>query len=260
MNPLPISCYIRTKNEEARIGKVVEAAKKLCAEVLVIDSHSTDRTREVAEQAGAVVVVNDWLGYGYQKRVGEQHATHDWVLDLDADEMVSVALADEIRDLMQSGSLEDVYALKMVTVSPLGNIWEDNAIAWRNKLYRKSVYQMPEHEAWDQLDLPKDMKVSKLKSPYYHYSFLSISDLMVKMNSASDAMAKAKKLKPLPVLRIRIIFGFWSYFFKKFVKQQMYKEGVYGFACAAVIAAQRWLTDVKMYEMHRGLKNEMNIM
>ena len=44
------------------------------------------------------------------------------------------------------------------------------------------------------------------------------------------------------------------------MKQQMYKEGVYGFACAAVIAAQRWLTDVKMYEMHRGLKNEMNIM
>ena len=64
---IPLTCYIRTLNEAARIGAVIQEVQKLRAEIIVIDSNSTDATRQIAEDAGATVIVKDWAGQGLQK-------------------------------------------------------------------------------------------------------------------------------------------------------------------------------------------------
>ena len=254
-SPLPITCYIRTKNEEKRIGSVIKAVSELCSETIVVDSDSTDDTREIASALGSRVISQTWLGYGKQKRVGEEAAINDWCLDLDADEILSPELINNIRAIFKQGPTDDVYSVKLVTVSPLGNLWHDSCLVWRNKLYRKTKYRMPDHDTWDQLNLASSVNPVKLTGALYHHSFHDISDLLVKMNSASNNMARTKKLKPLWKVKIRIWFGFWIYFSKKFFKQRMYREGTYGLASAVVIALQRWLTDVKMYEQHKNLKS-----
>ena len=99
MSRIPVSCFIRTYNEEKRIKPVILAARELVAEVIVIDSDSTDNTREIAEEAGARVLQQSWLGNGHQKRLGEETASHDWLLDLDADEILSPELQEEMREL-----------------------------------------------------------------------------------------------------------------------------------------------------------------
>lgn len=259
---IPLSCYIRTLNEAGRIAPVVEAAKAIGAEVVVVDSGSTDDTCEIARNAGAVVIEKKWEGNGYQKRHGEDAASNDWLLDLDADEILSPELQQEITALFAGGEpAPGVYALKLVTVPPVpkGAVWHHASIMWRNKLYHKSIARMPAHAAWDQFKVPNNVRVKRLKSGLLHYSFLSVEQQMAKMNRVSTVRANETKLKPKGVLALRILFGFPAYFSKKYFKQQMFREGIYGFACAAVIASNRWLKDVKMYERHLAEKGRNEI-
>lgn len=94
-------CVI-TFNEEARIGACLRSLA-VCDELLVVDSHSTDRTCEIAAQGGARVIERDWPGYRSQKQFAVDAAGHDWVLVLDADETLSPALVREIEALRRSG-------------------------------------------------------------------------------------------------------------------------------------------------------------
>lgn len=251
MSQLPLSCYIRTLNEEHGIGEVVEAALTVVAEVIVVDSGSTDGTIEIACEKGARLIEQEWLGNGGQKLVGEKAATHDWVLDLDADEVMSPELVEDLRNLFAAGEPKhSVYQLKLVTIPPFGEPWLTCCLAWRSKLYRRSVHSIPDHPAWDQLEIPASVPQGRLQGALFHHSFKDFGHLLEKMNRVSSVRGREKKLKSLGVLKWRIVCGFPFYFFKKYVKQQMFRQGVYGFAAAVVMAGQRWLTDVKMYERH----------
>jgi glycosyltransferase involved in cell wall biosynthesis len=97
-----LSACIIAFNEENRIAECV-ASLACCDEVLVVDSHSTDRTREIAASRGARVIERDWPGYVAQKEFAVRGARHDWVLCLDADERVSPALQDELIALRDAG-------------------------------------------------------------------------------------------------------------------------------------------------------------
>ncbi len=82
-----ISIVIITKNEAENIGRCIKVIKHLSDDIIVVDSHSTDQTVAIANQNGAKVTVIDWLGYGSTKNYGNQLATNDWILSLDADEV-----------------------------------------------------------------------------------------------------------------------------------------------------------------------------
>lgn len=250
---LPITAYVRTMNEASRIEAVVRRAKESCSEVLVVDSGSTDNTVALAEAAGARVIVQPWLGNGRQKRVAEAEAAHDWLLDLDADELIDGDLASALRELFASSEPEPgAYRIRLTTVPPYpkGVVWNAVRPDWRAKLYHRHAFQMPDHEAWDQLDIPAGTKVGKLSGRLLHYAFLDIGHQVTKMNRVSGVRAHLGNPKGPASLRLRILFGFPMYFFKKYIQHRYWTAGVYGFAVAAVIASNRWLRDVKMYEIY----------
>lgn len=97
-----VSACIIAYNEEDRIGDCIDSVA-WCDEVLVVDSHSTDGTREVARQRGARILERDWPGHVAQKEFAIRAASHDWVLCVDADERVSDALREEIVALRDAG-------------------------------------------------------------------------------------------------------------------------------------------------------------
>ncbi|MEM9029639.1 MAG: glycosyltransferase family 2 protein [Pseudomonadota bacterium] len=245
----PVSCYIRTLNESRLIGDVVTAAQQVAREVVVVDSGSTDGTQDIAAAAGARVISNPWPGNGHQKRVGEEACTHDWLLDLDADEIVDADLAKAIRVLFARGEPpESVYGLTLITDPPATPPWTNFCLAVRNKLYDRRKWRMPAHPAWDQLQLPKEHRPSGLDGAIIHRSFRDFADLTRKFNSVSTARAKYTKPRSALELKLRIIGAFPFYFFKHFVLRGLFRAGVYGFAVAGASAHARWLRDVKMYE------------
>ncbi len=249
---LPVSCYIRTLNEQRLIGRVMSAALEIVDEVVLVDCGSTDRTLELAEAAGARVVKQSWLGSGFQKRVGEEACRNDWVLDLDADEVITPELAEELRALFAGpGPTAKVYELKLVTAPPVGEPWYNIRLDYRNKLYDRRAFRMPEHKAWDQLELPSGTQVGKLKGALLHYSFRDFEHYVDKLNKVSSRRAADGKRKSIGQIRIRLLFGPAFYFFKAFVMRGLWRAGLYGLVLARLSALSRWLRDAKLYEAAR---------
>ncbi len=91
----PITATIITFNEEDRIAAAISSLS-CCDEIVVVDSGSTDRTRQIAAACGASVLEQAWTGYSKQKNFAAQQARHDWILSIDADERLSVELAAEV--------------------------------------------------------------------------------------------------------------------------------------------------------------------
>ncbi|MBL8530098.1 MAG: glycosyltransferase family 2 protein [Hyphomonadaceae bacterium] len=250
-DPLPISCYIRTLNEARMIGRVIEAARQIAAEVVVVDSGSTDATVEIATKAGARVTPQPWLGNGKQKRVAEELCTHDWLLDLDADEIVTPAFAAEVRALFANGAPPcQIYETKLVTAPPIGEPWMKFGVLDRRKLYDRRVVRQPDHAAWDQFDVPAGVAVGKLREPLLHYSFPNLEHLAAKLNHWSGISARESKLKPFWWVVLRVLFARPVYFLKQFVARGLWRAGIYGYAVAQLSAYGRWLRDIKMLEIH----------
>lgn len=101
---VPLSVVIMTKNEEEVIGRCISAVIDWADDVLVLDSGSSDATREAAASAGARVLEQEWLGFSAQRRRAVELARYDWVLCLDADEVVDAELAAAISRALACGS------------------------------------------------------------------------------------------------------------------------------------------------------------
>ena len=261
LGPEKISCYIRTLNEERMIADVVQAAFKVADEVIVIDSGSTDQTRALAEKQGARVVFQEWRGNGGQKRAAEEMCSHAWLLDLDADEIVSDALADEIKALFASGEPPHrVYKLPLVLVSPVGGTWKRAYVRFRAKLYDVRALRMPDHKAWDQLSIPPEMAAGQLSGPLLHHNFTDIAHMVGKLNSWSSLGAREGRLKPVYAVIPRLLFAFPFYFLQHYALRGLWRAGFYGFAIAMTGAFGRWLRDAKMLEIHleRKIRDKKN--
>ncbi|GBL25101.1 lipopolysaccharide core biosynthesis glycosyltransferase WaaE [Opitutia bacterium] len=99
---MPISAYLITKNEAKHLAAVL-ASLAGADEIVVVDSGSTDGTIEIARAAGARVIHQDWLGFARQKDFALRQCLHEWVLNMDGDEILSAGSMPLIRQAIDSG-------------------------------------------------------------------------------------------------------------------------------------------------------------
>ena len=96
-----LSVVLATRNEEKNIGPCLESIKAIADEIIVVDEYSTDKTREIAKKYGAKVYLEPHHDvFHITKQKALEKATGDWILQLDADEVVTSKLANEIRRLV----------------------------------------------------------------------------------------------------------------------------------------------------------------
>jgi glycosyltransferase involved in cell wall biosynthesis len=247
----PISAYIRTKNEERLIGEVIRAAQQVAREVVLVDSGSTDKTIAIAEELGARVIREQWHGWGKQKRIAEDACTHDWLLDLDADEIVTPELAAEIRALFANGEPPArIYQSMMATAPPVGQPWMTYNLVDRRKLYDRRAIRVPDHAMDDQFKVPVGMQVGHLRARLLHRSFTGLEQLETKFTRHASSSSRDSKLKPLWLIQLRLIFGYPFYFLNQYLRRGLWQAGWYGFSVANVAAHGRWLRDALMLEIH----------
>ncbi|MDR1826748.1 MAG: glycosyltransferase family 2 protein [Methylobacteriaceae bacterium] len=249
----PLSVFIIAQNEADRIGATLGSVAGLADDVVVVDSGSTDGTPQVAEQYGARVLFNPWPGYGLQKRFGEDASTGGWLLNLDADEVLSPELREEIAGLFAAGEPPcAAYRLRIAEIFP----GETKPHRWAYalspvRLYRKSAGRYSASPVHDRVDLAPGVKTGRLKGTVYHYSVRSMGDQIAKLNRYSDDQvadlaARGKKLSTL-----RVFLEFPAAFFKAYLLRRHCLRGVYGFITAMNYAYFRYLRVAKHYERVR---------
>jgi len=112
-----LSVVLITYNEEANLARTLQSVQPLLAdgkgEIIVVDSHSTDHTVEIAKSLGAKVFIEDWKGFAAQKNSALDNAQGDWILSLDADEEVDGDLRQALLDF-----LDGAQRLRALTKQP----------------------------------------------------------------------------------------------------------------------------------------------
>lgn len=110
---LPLTGVVITHNEGDRIARCIGSLAQVCAEVVVLDSGSSDDTVAIARALGADVTHQSWLGFAAQKNAAIARARQPWVILLDADEWLELEARDRLREMFASGQVEhaDVWRL-----------------------------------------------------------------------------------------------------------------------------------------------------
>lgn len=258
-----ISAFIIAKNEEHRIGRAISSIKDLVQEIIVVDSGSTDNTVNIAKNLGAKVIHNDWLGYLKQKAFAESLCTYPWVLNIDADEELSESLRNEIAYIFASQA-EDRYKgydINFVIMHRFDK--KPRLFAPSNRfirLYNRNYISFESEEAFSTRDavsfrkdamnsnISKQKSIYKLYNPAFHYSAVSLEQLVAKANFYSSEQAKDMvKNKRIPS-KMRIYIEFFMCFLKAFIIRRYFVFGYNGFVDSMVFAFARFLRMAKTLE------------
>ncbi len=255
MSKLPLSVFIIAVNESDRISRTIASVRDWVDEIVVIDSGSTDNTVEVAEAAGGRVIFNPWPGYGPQKRFGEDQCRNDWLLNLDADEVVSPKLAEEIAALFTHQPSHDAYRLDIVEVMPGRDkpapfAHSINAI----RLYNRQSGRYHDSSVHDRVYMERGT-VGDLKHSVLHYSSRGIAHSIAKINRYSDMQAQdmMERGVPLPLLRTRILLAFPLGFLKAYILRGYCLQGFWGFVNSVMYGFSRFTRLAKVWESKKSL-------
>lgn len=244
-----ISATVIALNEERDLPRCLESLR-FADEVILIDSGSTDRTVEIAKQAGAKVIHEPWRGYGQQKNFAMSHARSKWVLNVDADEVITPELRDEILAEISSQNAAAGYAVARKTYY-LGRWikhggWYPNYVT---RLVRKDL------ASWTEPNVHEELKVNGetrcLLNPMLHYTFSDIAD-QVRTNmryarqGALDLRSKGSPPSYLKLLAKPLGKFVETYFFKL-----GFLDGVAGFIISINAAHSMFLKYAYLLEMSR---------
>jgi glycosyltransferase involved in cell wall biosynthesis len=184
-----ISGCIIAFNEEDRIDDCL-ASVEFCDEIVVVDSHSTDRTRERAAARGARVIERDWPGHVKQKEFTIRAAAHDWVLCVDADERVTPELRAEILQLREAGFPKHAGWNFPRKTFYLGQFIEHGL--WypdrQLRLFDKRRGKWSGHDPHDKAAL--EGSVGRLRGELLHYSYRNFDDHLRTIDKYTTIMAQ----------------------------------------------------------------------
>jgi len=250
---LPLSCFIIAKDESDRIVRSIGAVRDFVDEVVVVDSGSVDRTQELAREAGARVVFNPWRGFGQQKRFAEEQCRNDWLLNIDADEVIPEQLAREIMKLFADGLPKHAaYGVPINFVYPgcrRPRLWARDHHCLR--LYDRRRVRFKDSRLHDSVD-PAGHPVGKLKHEIYHFSFRSMLDLIRKCDERASYNARWSKPKSKWVLQTRCITEFPINFFKYYLGRRHFTGGLMGLKCASIISYYRLARVWRLIQIQHG--------
>lgn len=247
---IKLSVVIITLNEEKNIGRCLESVKEIADEVLVVDSLSTDKTKEICKSYGIRFVEQKFLGYIEQKNFALKLAVHDHVLSLDADEALSIELLEEIKKIKNNFE-SDGYQFNRLTnynghwVKYCG-WYPDTKLRIVEKKKAKWVGTNP-HDA-----LVVEGSVSHIKGDLLHYSYDSISSHVLQSNKFStiEAISLFKKGKRASLTKLvtRPLFQF----FKDYILRKGFLDGRYGFVICFLNSLYVLLKYAKMIDLEHS--------
>lgn len=269
MNKIKLSVVLATRNEEANIGRCLASIKEIADEIIVFDEDSTDKTREIARGMGAKVYIEPHHEiFHITKQKALEKANGEWVLQLDADELVTPKLAAEIKKVTGMSNEEllnkmiedlrkkELFAKHQSLVEARdGKIGKETGeivgffIARKNmfmgkplmyagvypdgviRLVKNGKARFPQKSVHEQIEL--DGEVSWLENDLEHYDSPTLKRYLARLNRYTDL--QAEELKSAKVKKNFSSFGYYIFykpvytFLNLYIRHLGFLDGVRGF-------------------------------
>jgi len=246
-----ISAYILTFNEAEKIEAAIQSVL-WADEVVVVDSYSTDRTREIATSLGARIIDVPFNGFGDLRNRAVEACKYDWIFSLDADERCTGAVRDEILALLAAGPPRDVYLVPrrsyMMGRWIRGSGWYPN---YRQpQLFRKGAMRYtlePVHEGYE---LVNKKPLGRLTNAIWQFPFRNLDEVIRKMNRYSSLGAPKLEGKRVSMASA-LGHGLWS-FLKHYIFKFGFIDGWAGFVIAFGNFEGTFYRYAKHYEQGQG--------
>ena len=244
-----VSVAIVTHNEEQNIRECLESVQ-WADDIVVVDDFSTDATPEICRRYGARVFQEPWKGFAGQRNSAVAKTRHTWVLNIDADERITLELRDEIRYVLSAGEPKVGYGI------PYKNYFRGQWIRfggwypdYHTRFFRKDQGRYVEREIHETVEL--DGELGKLKNPLIHLAYRDISSFAQKMESYSTLMARqyAKEEKRAGAWTgfIHALYTFWS----MFLLRRGFLDGTNGLILAYMYSTYTFLKYAKLMDLRR---------
>ncbi|MFA6986283.1 MAG: glycosyltransferase family 2 protein [Arenimonas sp.] len=243
----PLSAVVTTFNNAGTLADCL-ASLAFCDEIVLLDSASSDATRDIAAQYGARVFVEPFKGYGLQKQSAIDKALHDWILLLDADETLTGEGRAVIERELQSPR---AVGYRLPRREWLFWRWPHPATrpTWQLRLFRKSCGGMnavPVHAAPEVSGPVRD-----IHAPFRHFGEAELAVRVDKINRYSSGLVAHKLQRPPRLLGLRLVFYPTLAFFRFYVLKRYFLNGWAGYFAARSQAFYAFLKYAKVLEAGR---------
>jgi glycosyltransferase involved in cell wall biosynthesis len=256
MSKIPLlSIIIITKNASAHISRCL-ASVNWADEIIVLDSGSSDDTLIHARYFTDKIYINtDWQGFGVQKNRALTYAQGQWVLALDADEVVTPALKQAILSAIQQTSHS---AFKFPRRSRYCSRWIEHG-GWSPdyvlRLFRRGCACFSNDLVHEQL-LLKTGSLGTLTTPLLHYSFSSLEEVLAKIDAYSTASAQMRfQNGQKGSLRKAILHGIWT-FLRTYILRAGFLDGREGFMLAFSNAEGTYYRYLKLMYLNENVSEK----
>jgi glycosyltransferase involved in cell wall biosynthesis len=240
----PLSVVVTTFNNADTIEACL-ASVRFADDVLLLDSGSTDATRDIAARLGARVEVQPFAGYSAQKQAAIDLAAHHWVLLLDSDEALPAAAADRVRAALES---PDVAGFEMLRREWVFWRWQPDRARLNHyvRLFDRTRARMSGHEVHESVIV--DGPVRRLDAVIDHYGERDIEGRVDKANRYSSLQVHDRRTRTPRYLRARMVVYPTVAFLRYYLWRGHWRGGWAGFVAARVHAFYAFLKYAKLYE------------
>lgn len=249
-----VAAILHTYNEELQIARCLDALRWV-DEILLVDTFSTDRTVEITRAYTDRILQRAYVNAATTKNWALEHAPEcDWLLFVDADEVVSNLLAEEIRQAI-SETVCDGYEINVLTYlggkPSRSTYWNPN---YQVRLFRRGLGRWEDREVHAHFQLEGNSR--RLQHPILHFPYPDLATYLTKLNryTSFEARQMLREARPLRDLRfpVRSILRSILQFYRLYVRRRGYRDGAYGFVISLLGAMYPFLADAKYWEMAAG--------
>ncbi|HSY74462.1 MAG TPA: glycosyltransferase family 2 protein [Dongiaceae bacterium] len=248
MSATPLSVIVPCFNEEKMIGDCLASAR-FAAEIIVVDSFSTDGTLEIARPLATKILQHEYVNPAAQKNWAIPQAAHEWILILDADERVTPELEIEIKQILQNPQ-HDGYWMRRRNFFWGKEIRHGN---WQNdkvlRLFRRDKGRYQNVQVHEEIELPTAPGWCREK--LLHYSYRSLDDYLSKLGRYSNWGADDARLRGVRATGWKMFSHGAGRFFKSYFLKQGFRDGVEGLIIAFMEGYYGFFKYARLYEVQR---------
>lgn len=249
---IKLSAAIIVQNEEANLPRWLRAMAPVADEIVAVDSGSSDRTVEILEQAGAKVYHREWTGYADQRNFLSERCAGDWILMLDADEIIDSECGCILTSL-KTGPAPGAQAYELPSrVWFFGRWlrWGGFYPEWAARLYRRDKGHWVRQEVHERLEVPG--LVERLEGCFYdHYSYDSVEDYRRRAVRYAEAGARHMLAAGRKEGRVAgALHAAWNFLFRYLIRLG-FLDGVAGWWAARLETGYTWRKYARLAQLRR---------